>query len=67
HFEQHRFRVLNCAPDPEACALKAFEFVPFEQAVTDAAAECAKPISTAGWYQPASPTDPHAPHQENKG
>ncbi|GJQ30655.1 MAG: hypothetical protein HBSAPP03_25390 [Phycisphaerae bacterium] len=56
--------MVNCAPDPESCALKAFEFVPFEQAVADAAAECAKPISTAGWYQPANPNDPH---EENKG
>jgi hypothetical protein len=64
HFEQQRFRVLNCAPDPATCALKAFEFVPFDQAVTDAAAECSKPISTAGWYQPANPNDPH---EENKG
>lgn len=61
HFEQHRLRVLNCAPDPEACALKAFEFVAFDKAVVDAGAECSKPVSTEGWYTP-----PHPPEEAKR-
>ncbi len=50
YFRRSRFAVWNCTPDPDACGLKAFRHMPFEDAVEKAAAECGKPVSTRGWY-----------------
>lgn len=49
HFEQHRFRVVNCSPGSE---LGVFERMRYDAAVAAASAECSKPISTQGWYTP---------------
>jgi len=49
HFEKHRFRVVNCSPGSE---LRAFETMDYEQAVAAASAECAKRVSSQGWYEP---------------
>jgi hypothetical protein len=50
HFDQAKFRVVNCTPDS---GLTVFEQMPFADAVAAASAECSKPVNTAGWYQPA--------------
>lgn len=47
HFTQAKFLVWNCTPDS---GLKAFEHMPFEQAIEKAAAECGKTVNTKGWY-----------------
>ena len=52
HFERHKFRVVNCSPGSE---LRAFETMDFEKAVAAAGAECAKRVSSRGWYEPNPP------------
>jgi len=49
HFEKHRFRVVNCSP---GSGLGVFERMTYEEAIAAASAECAKPVSTQGWYTP---------------
>ena len=52
HFEKHRFRVVNCSPGSE---LGVFERMAYRDAIAAASAECAKPVSTQGWYTPIEP------------
>ncbi|MGE0464392.1 MAG: hypothetical protein AB7Q16_23740, partial [Vicinamibacterales bacterium] len=49
HFEKHRYRVINCSPGSE---LQAFDRMDFDAAIKAASAECGKPVSTQGWYEP---------------
>lgn len=49
HFEQHRFRVVNCSP---GSALSVFERMSYEDAIAAASAECSKPVNSQGWYTP---------------
>ena len=51
HFEQHKFRVVNCSP---GSALSVFERMSYEDAIKQAASECSKPIITTGWYTPVT-------------
>jgi len=53
HFEQHKFRVVNCSP---GSALSVFERMTYEDAIKQAASECSKPITTTGWYTPTDTT-----------
>ena len=55
HFDKHRFRVVNCSP---GTALAAFEGMDFDAAVKAASAECGKPVSSQGWYEPNPKTVP---------
>ncbi|MEZ6233401.1 MAG: hypothetical protein R3B68_04355 [Phycisphaerales bacterium] len=48
HFEQHKFRVVNCSPESE---LGVFERMAYEDAIAAASAECSKPVSSQGWYE----------------
>lgn len=51
YFEAARFRVVNCTlPHPDS-GLTAFEWMKFEDAVEATSAECAKPVTTRGWYE----------------
>jgi hypothetical protein len=55
HFEKHGFRVVNCSP---GSALTVFDRMEFADAIAAASAECAKPVSTLGWYEPAAKKEP---------
>jgi hypothetical protein len=48
-FERAGFRVLNATPDS---SLLAFDRIDYDEAVERASAECGKPFTTEGWYQP---------------
>lgn len=54
HFDQHKFRVVNCSPGSE---LRAFETMTYADAIAAASAECAKRVSSQGWYEPNPATD----------
>ncbi|MCC6285060.1 MAG: hypothetical protein IT439_07115 [Phycisphaerales bacterium] len=41
--------MVNCSPGSE---LQAFDRMDFDAAVKAASAECGKPVSTQGWYEP---------------
>lgn len=60
HFDQHKFRVVNCSPGSQ---LRAFETMTYEDAVAAASAECAKRISSQGWYEP-NPAPEKTPSKE---
>lgn len=47
YFDQAGYKVLNCTPDS---GLTAFDFIDYDQATDQAAAECGKPIVTEGMY-----------------
>lgn len=46
-FKKAGFQMFNCTP---GSGLTAFERMDFDEAVERASAECAKPVSTEGWY-----------------
>ena len=50
YFKRSQFNVINCTPNPRKCGLTAFEFMPFEEAIQKASAECSKQVNTKGWY-----------------
>jgi hypothetical protein len=46
--------VVNCSPGSE---LRAFETMTYVDAVAAASAECAKRVSSQGWYEPNPAAD----------